>query len=87
MFHFDPVNLIVVLLAAAGAWFSLRNDSKWHGEWIKRHSIECDEREKTTIRILSELQNSNAHLTTLTSGHHERIQRIENSMDREQRQS
>ena len=80
--HFDPITLIAILVGIVGGWYTLRNNSKWHTEWIKKHSKECDDYTKLNNEILSELQQSNARLTTLTEGHHERIARIETQLDR-----
>jgi hypothetical protein len=89
VFHFDPFNAFLVLIAILASyrgWIStqasLKKDSDWHSEWIRRHSDECDERDRTYIGLLIELQKGNAHLTTLTEGQGERIARIETQMDR-----
>ena len=80
--HFDPIQTVLVSVAAIWAWFKIRADSEWHTEWIKRHSDECNDRDERTTKILIELQTSNAHLVTLTEGHNDRINRIEHQMDR-----
>ena len=74
--------MLVLVGGSIGAWYTLRNDSKWHSEWIKKHTEESDAREQKTTEILSALLTTNAHLTTLTEGHGQRIDRIEHSIDR-----
>ena len=86
LLHIDPINLIIVVSGIIVIWTTLRNDSKWHTDWIKKHSAECDELRKANNEILNELRTSNEHLSTLTESHHERLGRIETQMDRQDRQ-
>jgi len=81
LLKFDPVEVVVIALGFIGTWVTLRNDSKWHTAWIKKHSTECDEQRKANNEILTELRTSNAHLCTLTESHHERLVRMETRID------
>lgn len=87
--HFDPLNAVLILLAIVASykgWIStqthLENESKWHTEWIKKHSEECDQRDRNYTAIIIELQKSNSHLTTLTEADGKRLDRIEASIDK-----
>ena len=68
LLKFDPIEVIVIVCGFIGTWYTLRADSKWHTEWIKKHSTDCDEQRKANIEILTE-------------GHHERLGRIETRID------
>ena len=90
LFHFDPLNVVLLVLGMIGAWYSLRDkvsastkDIAWHSEWIKKHSVDCDEQRRLNNEILASLRESTMRLTTLTESHHERIARIEGREDRE----
>ena len=80
--HFDPINLVVVIVGIVAAWVTLRNDSKWHSTWIHEHSKECDEQRKANNKILTELQTVNAQFATMAQAHDHRIDRIEQHLDR-----
>lgn len=87
--HFDPLNAVLILIAIIAGYrafisreTALEKDNAWHSEWIKKHSTECDQRERAYMGILAELKAGNAHLTTLTEGHGERLSRIENNLDK-----
>ena len=82
LFHFDPINLFVVVAAAIAAWVTMRNTSSWHTTWIRKHETECGEQRKLNSAILVELQKTNTHLVTLTEGHEKRIDRLEAADDR-----
>lgn len=71
-FHVDPVNLVVVVAGIIVMWTTLRNDSKWHSTWIKKHDKECDEQRKANNKILGELTVSNEHLSTLADSQSKR---------------
>ena len=79
--HVDLLNLVALVAGIIVMWTTLRNDSKWHTAWIRKHDTECDEQRKVNSRILTELQTANAHLATLSESHGSRIERIENQMD------
>ena len=79
--HVDILNLVVVIAGIIVMWTTLRNDSKWHTQWIRKHDTECEEQRKANAKILTELQTSNAHLATLTESNGHRLNRIENQMD------
>jgi hypothetical protein len=87
--HFDPFNAVLILIAIGTGYRAyvstqskLKTDTDWHTEWIKRHDEECDQRDRSYTALLGELQKSNAHLTTLTEGHTQRLGRIENTLDK-----
>jgi hypothetical protein len=80
--HFDPITIGIIVAGFIGTWAVLRNDSKWHSDWIKKHSAECDEQRLLNTAIFTQLKESNARLTVLTEGHDHRLERIENQMDR-----
>src|SRR3990167_4071313 len=82
LLNFDPITLIVVLGGFIATWATLRGDSRWHTEWIKKHSKECDEQRKANNEILTELRASNTHLVTLTTTHHERMGKIDDEIIR-----
>ena len=82
LLHFDPITVIVVIASVIITWANLRRDSKWHSAWIKKHSEECDAREKQVTTVLLEMRTSNAHLETLVTSHHESIQRIDSEVIR-----
>lgn len=86
LLHFDPITLITVVIAFLGNQYvgSLLNkkDSKWHSDWIRKHSAECDEQRKENSEILTELRTGNATLAALVTSHNDRIGRIETQMDR-----
>lgn len=82
LLHFDPVNAGIVIVGIYVVYLLLQKDSGWHTEWIKKHDAECDLRRKESAEILVELRESNARLCTLTEGHHDRIGRLENQMDK-----
>lgn len=81
LLHFDPLNLIVVVLAAVGAYFTLQRDSKWHTQWIQKHDKECDEQRTINTGLFTELKSMSAHLATLTEAHEKRLDRAENYID------
>lgn len=71
--HFDPLNLAVVLFMAAGGWFYLVRDVKWHTKWIEKHQEASNKRETTIDNILVELRLSNEHLATMVKIHDDRV--------------
>lgn len=77
LLHVDLITIAIVIGGFIGTWYTLRADSKWHTAWIKKHSEECDKRETQITNILLEMRTSNAQLSTLVTGHHESIQRID----------
>ena len=81
LLKFDPIEVIVIVCGFIGTWYTLRADSKWHTEWIKKHSTDCDEQRKANNEILAVLRASNERLCALTEGHHERLGRIETRID------
>ncbi len=81
--HFDPVTLLVLILGFIGTWVTLRNDSKWHGAWIKKHAKDCEDLNASYGKMFTELQVGNAKLGQLAEQSAHRIDRIENFMDRE----
>jgi hypothetical protein len=92
LLHFDMLNAVLILIMGIGAYraFITRNTNfaesiKWHSEWIKKHSTECDARDKATTDILSELRTSNQHLVTLTEAQGHRLDRIEMQQDSDRR--
>lgn len=82
LFHVDAVQLVVLIAGFIAMFVRLKGNTEWQGTWIKKHSEECDQREKTVNKILVELQTSNAHLTTLTVNQGDRISRLEHQADR-----
>lgn len=76
--HFDPVNALVVLCFAVAIWTQLRNTVKWHTSWIHKH----EEDDKVRDQILSKCTETNAKLTVLVDTHCDRIERIEDRIDR-----
>lgn len=82
LLHFDPVTLIVLISGFIGTWATLRKDSSWHTAWIKKHSDDCDIQRKQNNDILTSLRASTAQLVTLTDGHHERMNRIDDELIR-----
>ena len=82
LLHFDPLTVAILVIGFIGTWYTLKSDSKWHTEWIKKHSAECDAREATTTKIFAELTTSNAKLTTLAETHDHRLERVEGQLDR-----
>ena len=80
--HFDPLNLIVMLVLAIAAWVSMRNTIAWHTKWISKHDADCAEQRKANNQILTEIQKTNVHLATLTEGHERRLVRLEDASDR-----
>lgn len=81
LFHIDPLTAILVLVGFVGMWYTLRNDSKWHTEWIKKHDMECDEQRITTNRLITEIQSTNSRLVTLAEAHGDRLNRVEHYID------
>lgn len=80
--HFDPINFIVLVGGFIWAWFTLIRDSRWHSNWIKKHSAESEEQRKLNTEILTELQTTNARMVTVVEGHEKRIDRLESQVDR-----
>lgn len=92
-FHVDAVNLLVV--AAGGIWYwykvlrsKQRKDDHFgdmltsQRKWNEDHQLECDESRRSLNDILIALRESNARLTTLAESHHDRLDRIEDRLDR-----
>lgn len=77
LLHFDPVNLLMLLVGVGFIYATLRSDSQWHTEWIKRHSSECDAKDKLITEILVELRTSNARLIELTAFHSAGLAKLE----------
>ena len=81
--HFDPVTLAVVILAAIGGWYKVSNSSDWHTDWIKKHERNCDDYKRAQSQILTELQVSNARLAEISLHSTQRLDRLEDRMDKE----
>ena len=81
LLHFDPITLVVLLAGIIGGWYTLKNNSAWHGKWIAEHDKECRERERNISSILSEISICNSRLTTLAEAHEVRLLRIERMQD------
>lgn len=81
-FHVDPVNLVVVIAGIIVMWTTLRNDSKWHSSWIKKHDKECDEQRAANNTILTKLTVTNEHLSTLSEGQTKRLDFIDEEIVR-----
>lgn len=82
LLHFDPITLLVLIGGFIGTWTSLRKDSSWHTQWIQKHSEQCDEQRKQNNDIITSLKASTAQLVTLTDGHHERMNKIDDEVVR-----
>lgn len=75
LFHFDPVNLVAILVIAIAAWVTMRNTLTWHTAWIRKHDEECDELRQKNGQILTQLLVTNEHLKVLVEANAQRLDR------------
>lgn len=75
-FHFDPIQVVLIVASAVTIWTQLRSSVKWHSEWIKKHDRECDE-------LRSSQKGINEKLTVLVDTHCDRLERLENWRDKQ----
>ncbi len=80
--HFDPITLAVLIAGIIGGWYTMKNSTTWHTEWIKKHDAECEEHRKVYNHILTELQISSGRLTEISSHTAHRVERLEALFDK-----
>lgn len=82
VFHVDPITLVVVVCGFLATWITLKNDSKWHTSWIRKHDAECDEQRIMNNKLFTELQVTSGKLTEIAQSNNHRLDRLEIQADR-----